>query len=233
MPVILIINKLGSVKELNIKEYDEKDLYKKAGIKSDTDFQRHHQWDIELNGEKMAISIYGKTSGRAGQENKYELPPPVDNTLFFGSVVLLCMNTEDEVISMSADKWEKIYEALYGGFEDIGESDEDEEDDEDIYDDIPKTKSGYAKDGFVVDDEDDDDEADYDESDTESEEEVIQKKSKKKSGGGKEKPPTVGKTHKPKSQKKSVFEKIDTSIPIVQSQKEPQYDGELTEEEYV
>ena len=79
MPVILIINKLGSVKELNIKDYDENHLYKKAGFKSDTDFRRHHRWDIELNGEKMAISIYGKTSGRAGQENKYELPPPVDS----------------------------------------------------------------------------------------------------------------------------------------------------------
>jgi len=150
MPVILIINKLGSVKELNIKEYDEKDLYKKAGFKSDTDFQRHHQWDIELNGEKMAISIYGKTSGRAGQENKYELPPPVDNTLFFGSVVLLCMNTEDEVISMSADKWEKIYEALYGGFEDIGNDNDDEDEDEE--ENLPRTSTGYVKDDFVIDD---------------------------------------------------------------------------------
>ena len=43
MPVILILMKLGSVKELNIKDYDENHLYKKAGFKSDTDFRRHHQ----------------------------------------------------------------------------------------------------------------------------------------------------------------------------------------------
>ena len=72
MPVILILKKLGSVKELNIKDYDENHLYKKAGFKSDTDFRRHHQWDIELNGEvkfgspsfhEKMDAAYGKLEG--------------------------------------------------------------------------------------------------------------------------------------------------------------------------
>ena len=48
----------------------------------------------------------------------------------------------------------------------MGEEESEEESDE--YDDVPKTKSGYAKDGFIVDDDDNDDD-DYEDSD-ESEE---------------------------------------------------------------
>ena len=29
------------------------------------------------------IHLYGKKKGKAGDENKYEFPPPVDNILFF------------------------------------------------------------------------------------------------------------------------------------------------------
>lgn len=231
MPVILIINKFGKVKELNVKKFDESDLFRKAGFKTADGFERHHQWDVEINNEKMALSVYGKTAGRAGQENKYEMPPPIDNTLFFGSLVLVCMNTNDEVMSIESKKWDKIYEALYGGFEDIGSNDDDEDSElEDEDEALPKTKSGYAKDGFVVDDEEDDDEADYDDEDSEDDEseEEVKPKSKKRPSG-----PTVGKLQKSKSQKKSVFEKIDTSTVLDSSKQSNIRDGELTEEEYV
>lgn len=227
MPVILIINKLGKVKELNVKTFEESELFKKAGFKNSDGFERHQQWDIELNNEKLSISVYGKTNGRAGQENKYEMPPPIDNTLFFGSLVLVCMDQGDNVVSIESKKWEKIYEALYGGFEDIGSSEDDEDSDmEDEYDDLPKTKSGYAKDGFIVDDEDEEDDADYDEEDSDLEYEKPNRKKRASSN------PTIGKIQKSRSQKKSVFDKIEipTSIPI---NNEVIRDGELTEEEYV
>lgn len=227
MPVILIINKLGKVKELNVKTFEESELFKKAGFKNSDGFERHQQWDIELNNEKLSISVYGKTNGRAGQENKYEMPPPIDNTLFFGSLVLVCMDKDDNVVSIESKKWEKIYEALYGGFEDIGSSEDDEDSDlEDEYDDLPKTKSGYAKDGFIVDDEDEEDDADYDEEDSDLEDEKPNRKKRASSN------PTIGKIKKSTSQKKSVFDKIEipTSIP---KNNEIIRDGELTEEEYV
>ena len=53
------------------------------------------------------------------------------------------------------DEWEKIYEKLFGGFEDLDEEDSFSEEEE-----IPehlKTKQGYSKeDGFVVSDDDED-----------------------------------------------------------------------------
>ena len=136
--------------------------------------------------------MYAKTTGRANSENKYEFPPPVDNELYFGSVALLAFSQDDEILDLYSETWEKIYEDLYGGFEDLGEEDSSEEDElEDVPDEF-KTKEGYLKDGFVVPDDNnledvmedseqdneliieydgecDEDEDEYDESDDDSE----------------------------------------------------------------
>ena len=142
----VVIEKSGSIKEIKMKEDDE--YYKKAGFKSSADFTKQTSWKMNLNGKQMTIDLYGKTKGRAGQENKYEFPPPVDNVLYFGGC-LLVSNDGD----LTKDLWKSIYDKLYGGFEDLDESDREESsDDED--DALPKTKEGYAKNGFIVDDDD-------------------------------------------------------------------------------
>lgn len=148
MPVILLVDKTGAIKEQSVKECTPEELYKKAKFKSGEGFECHTTWNLTQNGKQYAISLYGKTAGRAGQENKYEFPPPVDKLLFFGTCILLNGNAD-----LTAKEWEGIYNTLYGGFEDIGEEDTDsDESANDEYADIPKTKVGYAKDGFVVDD---------------------------------------------------------------------------------
>jgi len=168
MPIILIIEKNGSIKESNVKLLDESTLYKKAGFKTEEGFKVYTTWSIEVNSTKYSISLYGKTCGRANQENKYELPPPLDNTLFFGSIILVNKGENGEYKSISEKEWDAVYEALYGGFEVIGQEDSEEEDIEDEYDDLEKTKSGYAKDGFIVDDDSEmDEEDDFNESDSE------------------------------------------------------------------
>ena len=197
MPIILIIEKNGNIKESNVKSLDESTLYKKAGFKTEEGFKAHTTWDIEVNSTKYSISLYGKTAGRANQENKYELPPPLDNTLFFGSCILVNKDETGEYKSICEKEWDAVYEALYGGFEDIGHEDSEEEDIEDEYDDLEKTKSGYAKDGFIV---DDDSEMDEDDDFNESDSEECYKPKKKA--------PKKKKTDK-KSNEKTL--KIDTS----------------------
>ena len=95
-----------------------------------------------------------KTAGRANTENKYEFPPPIDNVLFFGSCVLISRDDNNNPKDLTIEQWDKIYDELYGGFEDIGDEDSEEEEEEDDPN-IPKTKSGYAKDDFVEDDDED------------------------------------------------------------------------------
>ena len=50
--------------------------------------------------------------------------------------------------------WNKIYEKLFGGFEDLSATAAEDEEEEDELANVPKekkTKQGYLKDGFVVD----------------------------------------------------------------------------------
>jgi len=202
MPIILIIDKTGTCKELNVKKYAEEELYKKAGFKSGEGFTCATCWDVEVAGKKYSISLYGKTTGKANQENKYEFPPPVDNTLFFGSCILVNNAEEETVGSITTNEWEVIYENLFGGFEDVGEEDS-EVSEEEIDETLPTTKNGYVKDGFVVDDDADEDDETEEESDFEDEEEEIVPKPKRKSPVKKE---------VSEKKVKTVFEKINTDV---------------------
>lgn len=177
MPAILIVEKNGNIKELSIKTWNEEDLYKKAGFKSKDGFKCYTIWSTKLDDIKYDIFLYGKTAGKANQENKYEFPPPVDNTLFFGNCVLV-NKTEDNVKNLTSKEWNAIYEILYGGFEDIGDSDNDIEEEDDL-DGLKLTKDGYVKDDFIVDSSDDDYDEDEDNYEQSDEDEVIVKKIKK------------------------------------------------------
>lgn len=147
---LLIVEKNGTIKESVLKTWNEEELYKKAGFKNGQGFKLATTWKVDdINKKSYTINVYGKTDGRATQENKYEFPPPIDETLFFGSCLIVNMRN-DKPLSLTSAEWTCIYEKLYGGFESVGEEDSEEESDE--YDDVPKTKSGYAKDGFIVDD---------------------------------------------------------------------------------
>jgi len=218
MPIILIVEKVGTIRELNVKNYVESELYKKAEFKSAEDFKCHTTWPVDFGEKKCVISVYGKTKIRAKQENKYEFPPPIDNTLFFGNCIITC-KIDDQIADLSSKDWEEIYETLYGGFEDIGDEDSEESTDED--DDLPRTKSGYVKDDFIADDSDADeeDEEEEEEDEEEEEEEEERKPSKKKSVKSGKKP-------------KTLFEKINT-VSLEESASYLDCTEELEEEEYV
>jgi hypothetical protein len=172
MPTLLIVDRTGTVKPLATKTYEEDILYKKAGFKTPTDFALHHVFSMG----SYRIHLYGKTKGKAGQENKYDFPPPVDNVLFFGSCLLVNKREGGEVTDLPLKDWKAIYEKLFGGFEDLtaadeGEAGESETEEEKRIMADPNTKftkQGYVKDDFIVDDEDDEDD---DEDDDDEEEE--------------------------------------------------------------
>jgi len=172
---ILIVEKGGSIKETVVKEYKENELFKKCGFKKEDGFVKQTTWvSVKINGIKYTVDLYGKTEGKANTENKYDFPPPVDNTLFFGSCALVCRNEESKMISLSLELWNKIYEKLFGGFENLADTcieDEEEEDELAGVSCEKKTKQGYLKDGFVVDSEEENEFTDVG-TDDEVEEEV-------------------------------------------------------------
>jgi len=269
MPSILIIDKNSVVKPYNTKTFVEDELYKKAGFKSKEGFAKHSEWTVRtpeqrrnedvrgITGEDLSskvivalknapttIELYGKTTGRAGQENKYDFPPPADNILFFGSCVLVC-KSGNNVVDISLAEWEKIYERLFGGFDDIhkNDSEDDEEDDDSVDDNVPRTKEGYVKDGFIVDDTEESDESEYEPV------AVVSSKSKpaKQTTPRKTKPFKTAKTTEKQSQTQELSENIQikihpeiivsTSTPIAAEEDfDPTYfscTDELVEESYI
>ena len=186
----IVVDKTGEIKAVNIKmEKDE--LYKKCKLKSNENFDLRHTWKVDKSwGRKnnvsfKFVSIFAKNSGRANMENKYDLPPPVDNDLYFGSMVIVghdirnLLTIQDYDIAreegvredlddsyleyldpddISVKVWTLFYEELFGGFEALSTTALQDELEEDELEKVPekmKTKTGYLKDDFVVDDDDD------------------------------------------------------------------------------
>jgi len=156
---IIIVEKGGSLKSLTVKDYKVEELYKKCGFKKADDFKLQTEWPVKLEGQKYLIQMYGKLDGKANMENKYDFPPPIDKNLYFGACALVGMIRDDtndkSHINLSIELWTKLYEKLFGGFEDLTLTCVEDEEEEDELENIPKSmktkKGGYLKDGFVVD----------------------------------------------------------------------------------
>ena len=155
---IIIVERLGSLKLLSIKDFKQEELFKKCGFKKSEDFNKQTEWTVKYDGNKYIIQVFAKCEGRANSENKYDFPPPIDTKLFYGSCAIVAQIKKQDgsrcYINLSIHLWNKIYEKLFGGFEDLASTAKEDEEEEDELANVPKekkTKNGYLKDGFVVD----------------------------------------------------------------------------------
>jgi hypothetical protein len=171
---IVIVEKTGVLKSLAIKEFKEEELFKKCGFKKAEDFVKQNEGSMKTEGRKYIIQVFAKTEGRPNSENKYDFPPPIDTKLFFGNCAIVAkIRNDDGTISftnLSLEMWERMYEKLFGGFEDLTSTAAEDENEEDELENVPqnkKTKHGYLKDGFVVDSSDGDEEEEDNEEDEE------------------------------------------------------------------
>ena len=163
MPVnqtFLIVEKTGSLKEVSVKSINKDEIYKKCGFRKPDGFECRTTWkNVKVGNQNYSVQLWARDDGKADTENKYDFPPPVDNTLYFGNCALVQVlnndlnNETNSFTSLSKDLWLKIYESLFGGFENIGDENDDDEPDEldAIKKDMKTKKTGYLKDGFVVD----------------------------------------------------------------------------------
>jgi hypothetical protein len=168
---IIIISKSGSLSECIVETNKETTLDEltnilstKCGNKKSDGFSCYHTYKYKNKKKKnkntasapvIYIDVWCKTDGRAGQENKYELPPPIDEIIFFGNMALVARIDKQTACDISIELWSKIYEKLFGGFEDLAATAQEDENEIDELAFVPaskKTANGYLKDGFVVDD---------------------------------------------------------------------------------
>ena len=133
----------------------DNELYYLCGFKNSDNFGLRFTWHYN----NYFITLYSKSLGNAGNENKYDLPPPLDNKLFFGNIIIIAHKNKNpnnkNILNFTIDDWNKFYNHAFGGFEDINDTSEEEEEEEEI---LLKylTNTGYSKEsGFIVGDNED------------------------------------------------------------------------------
>lgn len=153
---IILVEKSGDLKVCKYNENKGDELYKKCKFKKSDNFEKRTTWKTKNNKyDFTSVSLYSRDTGKANTENKYDFPPPVDNVLYFGVCALVAHDDNNNYIDLSVEVWEKVYEDLFGGFENLNDTIEEDENELDELENIPaelKTKSGYLKDDFVVED---------------------------------------------------------------------------------
>jgi hypothetical protein len=194
---IVVLKKNSDFHSSTLPDGGIEELYKRCGFKKPDDFSNVCSWtvpeldaDMNGNGKNIYIRVFGKTTGRAGAENKTELPPPADKTLFFGNIAVVAFSGNNinkaKPIPLAPERLRQLFELLIGGTDDLGgegadaaDAAEDAEAERLMLEQekaasggkVKRTKAGYVKDDFVVEDDevemiegadDEDDDADED-----------------------------------------------------------------------
>jgi hypothetical protein len=156
MPSIVIVEKNGELKVREYKSTNTYELYKKCNLKKSEGFDKVAEWGYSKKGDgQVTVELWARSEGQANQENKYDFPPPADSELFFGSCALLLRDSNMKIADLTVEKWNKIYEHLFGGFETLADNVDEDDEEEDELANVPssmKTKDGYLKDGFIIED---------------------------------------------------------------------------------
>jgi DNA-directed RNA polymerase subunit M/transcription elongation factor TFIIS len=124
----------------------------------------------------LTLFLFGHTKGKAGTENKHELPPPHDSLLAFGDIVLLASKdpkSYEQPTPFKVEDYESFYTRAFGGFEDLDEGGEEEEEEEPVVEEeAEEVEEGKEFDEEDEEEEEEDEEAEEDEGAEEGAEEV-------------------------------------------------------------
>jgi transcription elongation factor S-II len=127
----------------------------------------------------MTLTLFGYTTGKAGTENKHDLPPPLDAELYFSDILLIASkeaDTWENPVSFSLEEYEKFYQKAFGGFDDVESDEEDDSDDEEEVleeeeeDEKPVKKKVAEEEGVPEDEQEDDSEEEFEEEEEEEDE---------------------------------------------------------------
>lgn len=79
------------------------------------------------------IHLIGFKEGKAGTENKHELPPPLDSELYFGDIIVILAKDKKSFaksLPFKSDEYEAFYTQMFEGFEDLDEDENEVESEE-------------------------------------------------------------------------------------------------------
>lgn len=106
---MVLIDKNGSLKEIQVKLADFPNLYKKAGFSNADHFIEHYTWEITTDKGKYAITVWGKKKGK-NAKNTYQFPPPLEDVAdFCGHCILM---NQKGLQNLTVAEWNHIYDIL-------------------------------------------------------------------------------------------------------------------------
>jgi DNA-directed RNA polymerase subunit M/transcription elongation factor TFIIS len=128
----LVLNAKGEVKQARVTSASangitEADIQKYLKKKTSPEYIGNYPYKGKY------LHLFGYQSGKAGTENKHELPPPHDSGLLFGDILILVTASEDSYtlpIAFKVEEYEAFYTHAFGGFEDLDEEEDEEEEEE-------------------------------------------------------------------------------------------------------
>ena len=109
--------------------------------------------------KSQSLQLWGWKDGKAGTENKHELPPPHDELLLFGDAVVSATSG-----NFTVEEWTVFYDAAFGGFDEIASNDGSEE--EEVDEEVEEAEGEVEEE-----EEEEEEEADEEEAEEEAEEE--------------------------------------------------------------
>jgi DNA-directed RNA polymerase subunit M/transcription elongation factor TFIIS len=171
----LLLTAKGEVKQAKVSASGDSltltDLQKYLKKKTDPDYIGCYMY------KSKALHLFGYQKGKAGTENKHELPPPHDSMLLFGDIVIMVTTSEDSYakpIAFKTEDYEAFYTHAFGGFEDLDEDEEEEEEEleeQELDDEIEDKQEKEDPDAEDVAEEEEEEE---EEAEAEAEEEAVE-----------------------------------------------------------
>jgi len=72
--------------------------------------------------ENLKVIIYGWATGEENKINKHELPPPIDNDLYYGDLIVL-LREDGELVDFSKEDYEEFYNYIFDGIDSCNDED--------------------------------------------------------------------------------------------------------------
>lgn len=150
----------------------------------------------------LCLTLFGYTSGKAGTENKHELPPPLNEQTIYSDILLIASKAKyswAQPVPFTPEQYEKFYAAAFGGndgddgsesdsddsIESKEESDEEKEEDDEYHIQSAKKKAA-VEDGVPEDEEDEQEDEGEEEEEEEEDEGEGEEEEDGQEGGGSE-----------------------------------------------
>lgn len=104
----IIIDKNGVLKQQSTRTLTRECLYKKCGFRKSEGFEQIHTWTAEEIRKPYTVELWGKDTGKTGQENTYSFQIVNDTNVYYGTLALIAVDTNNNVLDLYTDTWQEI-----------------------------------------------------------------------------------------------------------------------------